>query len=436
MNSLISKLLSPALLATFLCTASADWHQWRGPSLNGSAAASAKPPLSWSAIENVRWKLAIPGAGSGTPVITGNNLFVVTAINTGKTPRSKDQQPGPRSEQAPDTLHQFKLLCVNRSTGKIRWDQTLAELVPHSGHHKDHFYASASPITDGKLVWAHFGSRGTFCLTIDGKPVWSRADLGLMQTRGGFGDGSSPALHGDTLVIPWDQETGSYIVALDKNTGKTLWKQSREEEPTSWATPLIIEHEGKGLVIQSGHKFLRAYDLKSGKVIWKASGQTTRPIPTPVIHKGNVIVASGHRGAFMGAYQLAGAKGDITGSDHELWTLRRNTPDVPSLLISNNRLYFTSRRDGIISCANPQSGELHYGRQRIPGLREVYASPVAANGHVFITDRQGVTVVIKDADNFEVVATNELGEPMDASPVIIGDQLYLRAAKHLYCLGE
>ena len=232
------------------------------------------------------------------------------------TRNQSDASKAHRQENAPETLHQFIVMCIDRKSGKPRWEQTVAELVPHSGHHNDHFYASASPITDGKHVWAHFGSRGTYCLTVKGDLVWKRTDLGLMVLRGGFGDGSSPALHGDMLVIPWDTEDGnSYIIALDKLTGKTRWKKERDQI-SSWATPLIVDHGGRTLVIQNGVNFARAYDLKDGKEIWRAAGQTTRPIPTPIYHDGMVFIGSGHRGSFLGAYKLDGAKGDITGSQN------------------------------------------------------------------------------------------------------------------------
>ena len=423
--------LTLGLLAVTL--AHADWHQWRGPHFNGSAAAEATPPIRWAA-GDVAWKIPIPGAGSGTPVVAGNDLFVVTAMDTRKKPDGSAGRPS-SGESAPETVHQFVVICVDRAKGKVRWRKTVAELVPHSGHHRHHFYASASPITDGKHVWAHFGSRGTYCLTVDGELVWKRQDLGLMKTRGGFGDGSSPALYQSYLVIPWDQEQGSYITALDASTGERLWKTERPDEPTSWATPLIVPHRGKGMVIQNGHGFARGYDLKTGKEIWRASGQTTRPVPTPVVYGGLAFLASGHRGSFMGAYKLEGARGDITDSAQVAWTLKRSTPDVPSPALSQGRLYFHAGREGMLSCHEAKTGKPYY-RKRVPGLRQVYASPVIAGGHVYLTGRDGTIVVIKDGKEFEVVATNRLGEPMDASPIVVGDTIYLRGARHLYAVSK
>ncbi|MEM7386969.1 MAG: PQQ-binding-like beta-propeller repeat protein, partial [Verrucomicrobiota bacterium] len=246
----------------------AEWHQWRGPQFNGSAP-GAKPVKEWSGTNNVRWKRAIPGRGSGTPVVAGDDLFVVTAVDTGKKSSKPDPAAKHRQERAPETLHQFIVFCIDRKTGKEKWKKVVAELVPHSEYHRDHFYASASPITDGEHVWAHFGSRGTYCLTVKGDLVWSRTDLGYMVVRGNFGDGSSPALHKDSLVIPWDTEDGnSYIAALDKKTGKTRWKKDRDHI-SSWATPLVVDHGGKSIVIQNGVSFARAYDLADGTELWR-----------------------------------------------------------------------------------------------------------------------------------------------------------------------
>ncbi|MEZ5328803.1 MAG: PQQ-binding-like beta-propeller repeat protein [Verrucomicrobiales bacterium] len=403
----------------------ADWMQWRGPNFNGTAN-DATPPTSWSATENVAWKIEIPGRGSSTPVIAGDNLFVTTAIAT---------DSAAEASETPTSPFQFVVLCIDRKTGDVRWKKTTAELVPHSGHHQDHGYASASPITDGKHVWVHFGSRGTFCLTVDGEIVWSRTDLGKMETRGGFGDGSSPVLHGNRLVVPWDHEGDSYITALDAKTGKSLWKTPRIEG-SSWTTPLVVEHNGQGIVVQSGPGFARAYQLADGKELWSAAGQTGRPVATPVAADGMVYVGSGFRGAFLGAYKLEGASGDITDTDSVAWSIDKATPDVPSLLLSQGRLYFHSARSGIVTCLDAKTGEPHYSRERLEALRDVYASPVAAGGYVFLTGRDGTTVVIKDGPKLEIVSTNHLGEPVDATPVPDGSELFIRAAKHLYCIRK
>ncbi len=453
-------ILAAVAVAPALAEESA-WPHWRGPAGDGPSP-DAKPPTTWSATENVRWKAAIPGRGSASPVVLGDRVFVTSAIDTGvgadgkrvapapppradRAPRSGDRRRrrpgrppgGSRGGDAPpQTRQQFVVLCLARKSGEVLWQKAVNETVPHSGHHADHGFASASPVTDGGHVYAHFGSRGTFCLTADkGEVVWSRTDLGEMRTRGGFGDGSSPVLAGDLLVVPWDHEGESYIAALDKRTGETVWKTAREH-PTSWTTPLVVEHGGGRQVIQSGEGSAVAYDLASGRELWRADGQTARPVATPVAGGGMAFVGSGFRGSFLGAYQLEGAKGDITDSDKVAWTVTVGTPDIASLLLSGGRLYFHSGKDGILSCLDAGTGEAHYSRERIPGLARVYASPVAAAGKVYLTGREGVTVVIKDAPELEVVATNDLGEPVDATPALAGEELFIRSSKHLFCIAE
>jgi outer membrane protein assembly factor BamB len=455
-NDLIFLLCAlPIVLAPLADAAETGWPQWRGPNADGTSL-DATPPVEWSATKNVRWKTAIPGRGSASPVVLGDKVFVVSAIGDG--PKVRDAQPAPRRERggqgagdrrrrggaprggedagAPLTKQQFVVFCLDRKSGAVRWQKAVNELVPHAGHHDDHGFASASPITDGEHVWAHFGSRGTFCLNAaDGELVWARTDLGKMETRGGFGDGSSPVLQDDRLIVPWDHEGDSSILALDKKTGKTLWKTARDH-PSSWTTPLVVEHGGSKQVIQSGEGSAVSYDFASGKELWRADGQTARPVATPVAAGGVAYIGSGFRGSFLGAYRLDGANGDITESDKVVWTVTSGTPDIASFLLSDGRLYFHSGKDGILSCLDAKTGKAHYSRERIPGLSRVYASPIAANGHVYLTGREGVTVVIKDGAKLEVVASNELGEPIDATPAPVGDALFIRGSKHLYCIGE
>ena len=454
-----------------------DWPQWRGPTGNG-VSADAKPPVKWSESKNVAWKVAIPGTGSASPIVWRDKVFVATAVPTesaaapdssdgdgeprrrrgdraGRSRRDGDEfraqsqdddrrrderrgrgrRGGRRGRGGGDSLkeHRFVLLALDRATGKTLWEATATTATPHQGHHRDHGFASASPFTDGERVYTHFGSRGLFCYTLDGTEVWKRDDFGKMDTRNGFGEGSSPSLHGDTIILPWDHEGPSYIAAIDKTTGKTRWKIERDEH-TSWATPLVVEHDGEWQVIASGQEYARGYSLKDGKELWRCSGQTARPVASPVAGHGMAFIGSGFRGAFLGAFDLS-KRGDLEESDGVAWSISRSTPDIPSLLLSGSRLYFHSRNSGIISCHDAKTGKPHYSQERVPGLGgDVYASPVAANGHVYLTSRDGATVVIEDSDTFKVVATNQLDDPIDATPAIAGRELFLRGQKHLYCI--
>jgi outer membrane protein assembly factor BamB len=254
-----------------------------------------------------------------------------------------------------------------------------------------------------------------------------------MNTRNSFGEGSSPTLAGNKIIVPWDHEGPSAVFALDKLTGKTLWKTDRDE-PTCWSTPLVVEFEGKQQVIMNGQTCARSYDLETGKELWRCAGQTERPCASPVAENGLVYVGSGHRGSFLGAFRLDG-QGDIKGSDKVVWTIDHDTPDIASLLLTSGRIYFHKGKNGQLSCVDAVTGKPFYTAERIPGLDSIYASPVAAGGHVYLTSRAGTTVVISDAAELNIVATNNVEETVDATPAPVDNELFIRGEKHLFCIA-
>lgn len=442
---MIRKILFPLVCAVLaISQAHADnWGHWRGPTGNG-VAENATPPTEWSDTKNVKWKVAIPGRGSGSPVIWGDKVFVVTGVSEGGSPQRAGGQrpqggrpPGGRSRRggggAAPTKTEFKVICFDRKTGDQLWEKTATESTPHQGVHGTNNFASASPCTDGKHVYAFFGSRGLYCYTMDGELKW-KEDFGKMQTRNGFGEGSSPTIAGDKIIVPWDHEGQSYVYALNKLTGDTIWKTKRDE-PTNWSTPLIVEHDGKKQIVLNGQTKARGYDLESGKELWSCGGQTERPCASAVSADGLVIVGSGFRGSFLGAFKL-GSKGDIQGTDNVAWSINQNTPDVPSPLLSDGRVYFYKQRTGILSCLDAKTGKPHYSASRVNGIDSTYASPVAAGGHVYLTDRNGTTVVIHDGEKLDIVATNSVGEAVDATPAPVGNELFIRGEKHLFCIAN
>lgn len=413
-----------------------NWHQWRGPLATG-AAVRGNPPVQWDQKKNLRWKTPIPGKGSATPIVWGDRVFVVTAVDTGRAAEpARVAKPDPRFEKktpVPTTYYQFLVLCLDRATGKVRWQEAATEQVPHEGIHPTHSYAAASPITDGRHLWVSFGSRGLFCFTVDGKRVWE-CDLGDMNTRYGWGEGHSPALYRDTLVVPWDQEAGSFVVALDAATGKPRWRQDRDE-PTSWATPLIVPYKGRTQAILNATNKVRSYDLATGAVIWQCGGQTLNVIPSPVRYRDTVICMSGYRGAAAAAISLD-ARGDVTGTDKVLWRYDRGTPYVPSPLLVGDRLYFTQMNEPRFTCLDAATGKPLIDRERLPALTSLYASPVGAAGRIYLPGRDGTTVVLEQGDKLKVLAVNRLDDPIDASPAVAGKQLFLRSEKHVYCFEE
>lgn len=430
--------LTVALLIPGIAAAG-NWSHWRGDGGNG-VAADATPPTRWSETENVKWKVEIPGKGSGSPIIWQDRVFVVTAVpSAGAAPQATAPQPqsggrsrGGRGAAAPLRKLEFKLLCFDRATGAQRWEQTAVSATPHQGTHSTNGFASASPCTDGQHVYAHFGSRGLYCYSMDGKLLWKRDDFGPMETRASFGEGSSPTLEGDHIIVPWDHEGDSALFVLDKRTGKTVWRTARDE-PTCWATPLVVEHNGRKQIVMNGQNFARSYDFETGKELWRCGGQTQRPVASPVSAGNMVYVGSGFRGSYLGAFQLDGS-GDIEGTKDVVWTINRDTPDIGSFLLSSGRLYFHKEKAGMLSCVDAATGESHYGPKRISELKSIYASPIAAAGHVYLTGRSGTTVVIKDSDEFEIVSTNSVGETVDATPAPVDNQLFIRGERHLFCI--
>ncbi len=420
-------LSSVLFVAMSHCPSMADnWAHWRGPTGNG-VATNAQPPVRWSSIKNVKWKVAIPGRGSGSPVIWEKRVFVSTAVPVGNDPAGNDT-----GQEASKMA--FKILCFDRSNGRLLWDQTATVATPHQGMHVTNSYASASPCTDGKHVYAHFGSRGLYCYTMDGELRWKRDDFGKMDTRNSFGEGSSPTLEGDKILVPWDHEGQSYLYALDKSTGETIWKTERDE-PSCWATPLVVEHKGAKQVVMNGQTCARAYELETGKELWRCGGQAQRPVASAVAGNGLVFIGSGFQGSFLGAFRMDG-QGDIENTKHVVWVLDSDTPDIASPLLSGGRVYFHKAKTGMLSCVDAATGKPHYTAARIPGLSSTYASPIAVGGHVYLTGRSGTTVVIEDSDQLKIVASNSVGETVDATPAPVDNELFIRGENHLFCISE
>ena len=413
-----------------------NWPQWRGPLATG-VAPRGDPPLHWNEADgtNIRWKTEIPGRGHSTPVVWGDRIFLTTAIAFGEPlPPRPSSAPGNHDNLPVTQRHKFVALAISRSSGKILWQQTLREALPHEQGHYTGSLASNSAATDGEHVFAFFGSFGLYCLNHDGRLIW-KADFGPMQSLHGHGEGSSPVLHQGTLVINWDHEGKSFVVALDKSTGKERWKVERNEV-TSWASPIVIEHQGKPQVIVSGTSRVRGYDLASGKVLWECGGLSSNIVASPVSADGMVFAGSSYDKRSLLAIDLEGAVGDITGSKHVVWSRIRGTPYVPSPLLYDGGLYFLTHYQGILSRVDARSGEDAPGSFRLEGIKNVYSSPVAAAGRIYVTDLDGATVVVSSGEIPRLLSLNHLSEPISASAAIAGRELFLRGAKSLYCLAE
>jgi outer membrane protein assembly factor BamB len=422
--------LVPALDAQNV--ADRNWGQWRGPHGTGTSP-TATPPLDWSETKNIRWKVEIPGRGSSSPVVWGDRVFVLTAVPIGVT---GNDQHAPRGGLQARGLHRFVVMALDRKTGKTVWERVAREQEPHEGSHNENgTWSSGSPVTDGQHLFAYFESFGLYAFDLNGTLLWEK-DLGDKKMRNEFGEGSTPALHGNTLVVVWDHIGGeSFIVALDKRDGKELWRVARKEIDT-WATPLILEVNGRPQVIVPAMERVRAYDLQTGAVVWDADGLTMNPIPSPVHADGLVFLMSGFRGNDLKAIRVADAKGNIDGTSAVVWSLDRDTPYVPSPVLADGILYFLKSNSGILTALDAKTGTPHYQNQRLDAVPNTFASPVAAQGRVYFPGREGTTLVVKAGPVYSVLATNVLDDGFDASPALVDGEMFMRGYKYLYAIAQ
>ena len=440
------------VLVTLSCglTMGAEWPTFRGPDHTG-VAPDSDPPIEWDEKTNVRWKIELEGSGHASPVVWGNRIFVMSAIKTEKEVESGRNQPPdsvllasqqPPQQQRrqrpprvkPTQAHQFIVSAHDLETGKRVWKTVVREEVPHESLHSTASQVSASPVTDGKHIWAFFGSRGLYCLDMGGKIQW-KAEFGTQTTRNEFGEGASPAVHGDSVVVNWDHEGDSFIAALDKKTGKERWRVARDE-PTSWSTPLVLRDGERDVVVISATSRVVGYDLASGEEIWSVSGLGVNAIPTPVADDETVWVMSGYRDPRGMAIRYRGAKGDLTGTDRVSWETERGLSYVPSAVLVDGKIFFFQRFTGILSCHELTGGKPCYDQQRIDGYEDIYASPVASNGRVYSVSRDGTAVVFSAGDEFKILARNELDDVFNATPAIVGGALILRGDRYLYKISR
>jgi outer membrane protein assembly factor BamB len=390
--------------------------------------------VEWGEDRNLRWRTALPGEGHSTPVVVGELLFLTAAVPVGE-PRVPipETAEGAHDFRLVTHEHEYRVLAFNRLTGTLQWSTTVCRALPHEGGYITGSYASHSPVTDGRYIYAHFGSRGLYALDLQGKVVW-KADLGVMRTHHGHGEGSSPALWKDRLVVNWDQEKDSFIVALDTGTGAEVWRTTRDEV-TSWSSPLIVESNGKPQVVVAATNRVRGYDLESGRELWSCSGLSRNVVATPVHDRGMVMVSNSYEWQMLMGIRLAGARGDITGSDQVPWTIKRQTSYVASPVLLNGTLYYLGHLSGLMTGVDTQTGTVVQPTFRLAEIKRVFASPVAAAGRIYVCDQEGATVVLKPGkDGVETLAVNKLNDRFSASPVAVGRDLYLRGGKFLYCI--
>jgi outer membrane protein assembly factor BamB len=431
--------LSAVLLLIPAFAADNDWFQWRGPNNDGMARSDV--PTEWGDDKNIAWRVTIPGRGFSSPVIWGDKIFLTTAVPTDAAPPeaatpapAPGQRRGPGGGAGAGREHKFVVLCLNRNNGKVLWERVAKVATPHEGyHHQYGSFASNTPVTDGQHVYAFFGSRGLYKYDLDGKLVWDK-QFPPMRMRLGFGEGVAPVIDDNTIYLKFDQEEGSYMLALDKRTGKELWRVTRDEV-SSWSPPLVLTHNGRKQVVVSATKKVHSYEPSTGKIIWEAAGLGSNVIPAPVTTAGIVYVMSGHREPNLLAIKL-GREGDLTGTDAIAWTNNRGNSYTASPVLHDNKLYFITD-SGMLSCFNALTGAPFYHMQRLPKPYNFKASPVGANGKLYLATEEGDVVVVKMGEKYEVLATNSLtDQSFISTPAVAGGSLYLRSKGTLYCIKQ
>ena len=414
-------LLLTLLLTAFPIAADGDWAYWRGPNATGVARGDA--PLRWSDTENIRWKATIPGRGFSSPVVWGDRLFLTTAVPSDAA-----------AAKARLVEHRFIVQCLDRRSGKLLWERVVKTDVPHEPYHSTYgSFASNSPVTDGKHVYAFFGSRGLYAFTIDGQPVWQK-DFGQLRMFMTFGEGAWTWLEDDTLLVVLDHEGESALVALDKSTGKERWRTPRQGN-TNWSGPYVTTVGGRKQVIVSATRESVGYDLQTGKRIWWARGLGQNTIPQPVASDGLVVVMSGFRNPNLMAIRL-GRTGDLTGTDAVVWENTRGNSYTPSPVLHDGILYMLTD-SGMLSALDVKTGKPHYLQQRLPKPYQFKASPVAANGKLYLATEADDVVVVRMGPAFEVLATNTLKEQtFIGTPAIVDGEIYLRGQNTLFAIGN
>ena len=435
--------LSVAILAMSAAAALAgqekspgNWPHWRGPHHTGVAEADV--PLTWSDTANVRWKVEIPGRGMSTPVVWGDRLFLTTAVPTAAAPAAPAEAGGgrgPGGGTGAGQEHRFEVLAIDRQSGKVLWQRTATTAVPHEGYH--HIYgsfASNPPATDGQRVYAFFGSRGLFAYDLNGKELWKK-DLGIKAAMHlAFGEGTGVVVDGGRIYLQYDHNQAGAIIALDAATGNELWRVPRNHR-SSWSTPLVVSHGGRKQLVVSAETKVSALDVDTGKVVWEVAALGMNPIPQPVQHGDLVVLMSGYRNPKLLAVKL-GRTGDLTGTDAIAWETTRGTSYTASPALHDARLYVIAD-NGQMSVFNATTGAPAYIQQRLPKPYNFKASPLVVRDRVYLATEEGDVVVVKTGDTHEILATNTLtDQSFIASPVAVGNDLYLRSRTHLFRISR
>ena len=415
------------------------WPQWRGPEGLG-VAAGTKYAEEWTPGKNIAWKTPVEGRGHSSPVTWGNHLFLTTSVRGGPSGHNApdhlgyNMQPGYRNPDSEEADHSYtlKVLAYDTRDGKLLWERTAYEGVMWDDRHRKNTYASNTVVTDGKLLYAFFEAPGIYAYDFDGRQVW-KASLGNIA-KGGMGPGTSPLLFENLVILQVDQEmgAGSAIVALDKRTGKQVWRTERSTRRT-WGTPLIVRTPTRVELTATGAEMVAAYDPLTGKELWRAlPGLQNHPIPSTVAGHGLVFFSAGFPGKRVLAVR-PGRDGDLSGTDAVAWRYDKGTSYVASPVLHGNYLYLMTDA-GLLTCLDAVTGTVVYDGGRPPIAATFRSSLVAYSDRVLQTSEDGETFVIKAGPKHEIIQKNSVGEPVWASLAFARGTIYIRGEKHLFAI--
>lgn len=422
-----------------------DWPQFRGPSASGIGD-GANPPVHWDALKgtNVVWKAAIPGLAVSSPVVWGDRVFLTTAISSDANQKIRVGLYGDTDPVNDKSDHQWKLFALDKKTGKVIWEQLAYQGTPKTKRHPKSSQASPTPVTDGKVVVAYFGSEGLYAYSVDGKPLWKK-DLGL-QNAGWFfdpdsewGAASSPVIHKNSVIVQCDRQKDSFIAAFDLRDGKQLWRTARAEIPT-WGTPTLVVGKNRVEIATNGAKAIRGYDADTGKELWTLGPNSEVTCTTPVSGAGLIFVTAGYP-PVQPIYAIkTGSNGDLTlkeskeSSESIAWSKQKGGVYLPSPIVYGDLLY-TVGNNGVLSAYEAKTGNRVY-QQRVGEGGSFTASPIAGAGKLYISSEDGDVYVVKAGSQYELIAKNPIGEPVLSTPALAGDLLIVRGANHLFAIAE
>jgi outer membrane protein assembly factor BamB len=444
--SVLAFVLAALAIAAASAPPAGNWPSFRGTYAAGTADGQNLPDR-WDGAkgDGVLWKVRIPGLAHSSPIVWGDRIYVTTAISSAGEATFKHGLFGDGDASPDRSSHQWKLLCLDARTGRVVWEKTAHEGVPKEKRHVKSTYANATPATDGRHIVTFFGSHGVHGFDVAGRRLWTR-DLGFLDVGAydapeyEWGTASSPIIDGSRVIVQVDTQKEDYLLALDLSTGRTVWRAERDELP-SWGTPTVFPDPKRPQIVTNGSKFIRGYDPATGKELWRLGGSSQITAPTPIWSRGLLVVASGRRPEAPIFVIRSGASGDITlaagktTSDQVAWSRQQRGPYMPTPLVYGNVLYVIGNA-GIFDCYELESGKEIY-RQRLAHQGGGFsASPVAADGRIYLSSEDGDIFVVKAGTAYELLATNGMGERLMATPALSSGRMFVRGERHLFAIGR